>query len=481
MQNQWITVDKEGLAKKLARRGKSFAVFELISNAFDTSAKQCNVLLNKEEGRLYKLTVIDDDPNGFENIADAYTMFGNSNRQHDATKRGRFCQGEKLVLALCKKARISTTSGTVIFYEDGTRQTSKTKRQVGSEFAGYFTLTKEELGEIEKMIKMIIPPLNCLLMFNNVQIPHRKELKVIEETLPTEISDQDGYIRRTSRKTTIRIHDPLPNETAMIYELGIPVVETGDKYHVDVQQKIPLSTDRDNVTPTFLNKIRSIVFNVMHEGLTKDDATSEWVKSGMSHPDANSEAVKHTFELRFGKKTVTYDPSDPEANSRAISEGYTVVSGGSMSRSEWENVKKAEAVKPAGQVTPTPKPFAGGKLIKTVDEQDWTPGMKFADKISRLIASECMDVSNLNVKFVSSKDWKFGGACGSDCVLHLQTANGEDETWLKYPESLFDIVIHELAHVRESDHLSEEYYHTLTEVAGKTIRQASLNPKLFLP
>jgi hypothetical protein len=31
--------------------------------------------------------------------------------------------------------------------------------------------------------------------------------------------------------------------------MGIPVVETGDRWHVDVAQKVPLNFDRDNLPP----------------------------------------------------------------------------------------------------------------------------------------------------------------------------------------------------------------------------------------
>jgi hypothetical protein len=37
---QWFDVDKQGLAKLLERRGKAFAIMELIQNAWDTNAKK---------------------------------------------------------------------------------------------------------------------------------------------------------------------------------------------------------------------------------------------------------------------------------------------------------------------------------------------------------------------------------------------------------------------------------------------------------
>ena len=82
-----------------------------------------------------------------------------------------------------------------------------------------------------------------------------------EETLPTVIADEEGVLRKTNRKTQVRVYEPLPGETAMLYEMGIPVVDTGDRFHIDVGQKVPLNMDRDNVTPAYLRAIRVAVLN----------------------------------------------------------------------------------------------------------------------------------------------------------------------------------------------------------------------------
>jgi len=37
--NTWFEVDKQGLAKILERRGKEFALFELVQNAWDEREK----------------------------------------------------------------------------------------------------------------------------------------------------------------------------------------------------------------------------------------------------------------------------------------------------------------------------------------------------------------------------------------------------------------------------------------------------------
>jgi hypothetical protein len=68
---------------------------------------------------------------------------------------------------------------------------------------------------------------------------------------------------------------------------------------------------------------------------------------------------------------------------RAIRKGFTVVTGGSLSVAEWENVRRTGALKPAGQFTPNPKPFTDDPLAKplkivpltewSLAEQAWVP------------------------------------------------------------------------------------------------------------
>ena len=76
-------------------------------------------------------------------------------------------------------------------------------------------------------------------------------------TLPTEVASADSFLRRINRETTIWLYPVLPGETAMLYEMGIPVVETGNKWHYDFGQKVPLTLDWENVQPSFLRQVRA--------------------------------------------------------------------------------------------------------------------------------------------------------------------------------------------------------------------------------
>lgn len=292
----WFEVDKGGLAKLFERRGKAFVVTEPIQNAWDTNAKHVDVKLVPVPGKPRVLIeVVDDDPDGFANMAHAFTLFAESAKKGDATKRGRFNLGEKLVLALCDEATITSTRGSVHFSAEG-RQESRRKRDQGSSFAGTMRMTREEFAEVLAVVSTLIPPEGVETFINGEPLRARAPLATIEATLPTEIADEEGVLRRRERRTTLRVYEPLSGETASVYELGIPVVETGDRYHVDVGQKVPLSLERDNLPPAYLRSLRVLVLNAMAGRV--EDANAAWVREALGDERASDDAVKRIMDIR---------------------------------------------------------------------------------------------------------------------------------------------------------------------------------------
>ena len=140
---QWFAVDRKGLAKLLERKGKEFVLFELVQNAWDEQTTMVSVTLERIAGtRQARLTVKDDNPEGFRDLTHAFTLFAESEKRYNEKLRGRFNLGEKLVLALCDEASISSTTGTIVFDEDG-RHARRTKTDRGSVFEGTLRQTQE--------------------------------------------------------------------------------------------------------------------------------------------------------------------------------------------------------------------------------------------------------------------------------------------------------------------------------------------------
>lgn len=359
--SEWFNVDKNGLAQQLARRPKSFAVFELIQNAWDSGTSDVVVSLTPVEGKPQAILIVEDFSNeGFIDLDHAYTMFARSSRASDPTKRGRFNLGEKMVLSLCASAEIASTTGSLIFSESGRRR-SKARRDRGTKFTGWISMTRDELAQVEQDVARLIAPVPTT--FNGRTLDQPKLLKTLQAKLPTELADADGAIRRSTRVATIELYSA-DDATGEILELGIPVVEAEIGYRVNVLQKIPLNLDRDNVTPTFLKALRVAVVNAMAEQLPEDVASEPWVMDAIADSRINRDAFAEIQKKRFGDRAVVATPGDPVANAQAEANGFTVIHGGAMSAGAWANARKFESLPAASAVFPTPKPqeLAGRKL-----------------------------------------------------------------------------------------------------------------------
>jgi len=481
----WFDVDRKGLAKLLEKRGKSFIVIELIQNGWDSRASYVDVVLQPISGkpRVY-IKVTDDDPDGFKDLSHAFTLFAESEKKDDPTKRGRFNLGEKLVLSLCHWAKIVSTTGSYEFNEqDGldTRSKSNHRTEKGSYFEGELRMTREEYNEVIRKIDLLIPPVTIKTTINGTELKTRSYLTSFEAALPTEISDEEGNLKKTVRKTAVSIYATNNGEPASVYEMGIPVVETFDKYHVDIGQKIPLNFNRDNITPAYLRTLRTLVFNAMHGFIDKDEANDTWIREATSDERCTTEAIKTAVTCRFGTKAVAYDPSDSEANKLAVSKGYTVISGRSMNQGEWNNIRKAQQsgislALPSGRVTPSPKPFdPNGKPLKILPEEKYTDGIREFIKYTQWISKELIE-ANINITIANDRSWNFSAAYGENRLTVNVSRLGYK--WFENVASIKmnALLIHEFAHEYSGDHLSSKYHDALCTLGARLAEVAANNP-----
>lgn len=348
----WFSVDKAGLAGILERRGKFFAVAELVGNAWDSGATVAEIELEALPNEPYARLAVHDNGEGFADLSHAHTMFAKSSRASKADKRGRFNLGEKLALAVCREAFIATRSGTIRFHRNGdSRRSSETHE--GTSFVAEIRMTRDELADVCDQIKRLIPPVAT--SFNGRQLDRPDSLACFDTKLPTEIADADGQLRRTVRMATVEVYEGIDGR-GEILEMGVPVVETENGYRVNVLQKIPLNMDRDNVTPAFLRAINAALLNELHQHLTPEAAAAPWAQEAAGDSRATPQAVKSVIEKRFGERAVVASPGDPIANARAEAAGFAVIHGGALSGDVWANVRKHELLTPAGLVFPTPRP-----------------------------------------------------------------------------------------------------------------------------
>ncbi|HET6843519.1 MAG TPA: hypothetical protein VFK06_17840 [Candidatus Angelobacter sp.] len=476
---EWINVDLNGLRKLLARRSKEFIVYELVQNAWDEKCSFVSITLSRPQRGTTSLVVADDSPEGFQNLAHAFTLFAGSYKKNSAVKRGAFNAGDKFVLAFCEEASVISTTGGLLFDRTG-RHFIRKRTTKGSEFTGVLKVSLDEWEKMSAAVLRLIPPVRTT--FNGEEVPVRMPLHTFECCLPTVVADDSGSLSRRMRTTDVRVYTPLDGETASLYEMGIPVVETGDKWHVDIQQKVPLNMERDNVPPSFLQTVRVSVLNEMAQHLNKEDATSAWVRGAAGDERMNRDPFNRIIGMRFGDRRVTWDPSDNEANLIATSKGYTVIASSSLSSDEWKNVRRFESSVPAGQVTPSPKPFSpAGIPLQLLAESEKDAAIGQFEEFSRKLGLYLLK-RPINVTFANDSGWKFRGCYGNECLTVNVCALGRGwfrGTTADLLERWIPFLIHELAHDKVRGHLCDDYHVECCRLAGLLARRMHEAPILF--
>jgi hypothetical protein len=94
-----------GLAQILERKGKEFALFELVQNSWDEPGVQKVAVEIAACGRNQARLIVEDDaPEGFKDLSHAFTLFAHSAKTNNPEQRGRFNLGEK-VMAMMEDKR----------------------------------------------------------------------------------------------------------------------------------------------------------------------------------------------------------------------------------------------------------------------------------------------------------------------------------------------------------------------------------------
>lgn len=464
----------KGLRALQNGKPKTFVVRELLQNAFDENITKCNLHLWWDRG-LVTISVEDDSPEGFRDLSDAYTLFKDTYKRSDATKRGRFNLGEKQAFSVCERAEIVTTTGTIIFDKKSGRYQSKVKRDKGSIIRVDVRMKREEFEEVKAFIELILIPKHVHFEYScgnaagtyKAVVMYREPYKTFDAILRTEIQDGEAF-RPTRRKTMVNVHKA--DGAKYLYELGIPVCEIDCDFSIDVQQKVPLSTDRDSVSPAFLKELYALVLNHTYETINDKNAASAWVREAVSSPLVGKEAVKSVVLGRFGEKVVVANPNDPIANDDAIAHGYHVVRGAELNGDEWDSIRRFSAMQSSTQM------FGKGVADSTVVEPN--EAQKRVAAWAKKFFKEFFGTT-LHVQFISSPmatvvaDFRIDSLRFNVPKVRMPWVDGKRPS-----KEIIDLIIHEFGH-RKGMHTQHSYHEALTAMGAWLTIKALDDPKWF--
>jgi hypothetical protein len=395
--------------------------------------------------------------------------------------------GEKLIIAVASYVKIETTKGGIEVVGD-TLTKLRRKREFGTRVEVEFRCNLDQYVELMDQVLLLSPPDHCMTYINDDWIEPRPVLFEFEESLPTVYADEEGNFKRTKRKTIVKVYECEVGsedyrEEPYIYCLGIPIVPAGGdlgRWHYDVQQRVPVNWERNNLPQSYVNAIKVAAINVGYARLDEEDAQKADVKVATADDRIEKEALEHIKVQRYGEKAAVFDPSDTEANKRLVSEGYTLITGGAEPKGFFENNRKHDIVPAAGVLSPSPKPYSeNGRPERVIQPDDWTERMHRMAEFWQGMAGFLIG-RNIRVRYVKEPQVSWTANYGDATVtINLGRLGMKWPGLSKKDPKVLRLMIHELAHERSGDHLSSQYHDGLTELGVKLAKIALEQPDIF--
>ena len=438
-----FAVSAEGMRELHADREPWHLVKELVQNAWDEypEATTCHVYLEPVPNQAAVWVTVEDDGPGFRDIADAYTLMGHTPKRLDPTVRGRFNTGEKELISVAREAEIDTVGRRVIFPREGGRTVRLNRRERGTVVRALLPWTRSQTAELAVMLRRFRPS-ECALVVNGEPVPERQVLVRREAALATVLQTAHGEpMRPTRRHTALDILTPL-DDTAWLYEMGIPVQPIDCAYDIDVQQKVPLPPNRDTVGAAYLQDVYSEALNAVYELMHEDDFAKSWVRAALQDHRIEEPAVRATVSGQYGNRVVTWS-SDRDANIRAAEEGYVVIPRRAMTPEERKTVREHAGLQSASELFPEP----GSKPAETIDYEGDPVLKRFADWVVELATMADMTAS---VQFYEDRTLATAW-CTTDSRTPQVSFNLSklSRQWLaERGHQQIELIIHELGHAQ---------------------------------
>lgn len=455
-------VDAAGFRELHARRPAWRLAMEVVSNALDEpGARLVEVELRRE--RRGVVLVVKDDGNGFASLRDAWTLYGHTPKRSDSTVRGRFNLGEKEVVAVAARGSIETTSGTVTFSRAGRSVHPRRRLERGTVVTLHLPWLRAEADEVEKMLARIIP--NKEVRVNGKEVQPRRPLRERAVSLRTPVLDGDAMVERT-RETSLHIHAP-PGPGGLLFEMGVPVCESGTPFDIDVRQKVPLGPDRESVSPQYLRDVWAETLNAVHLDLNPDQLMEPWVQTALADRRTTEEAVESIKE-RIYRKTLLWS-SDTLANERARGDGWTVLHPRHMAPEVRERLAIPHTTDLFGLTPKTPDPVEPDATMRA-----------FADTVTRL--AQGLGLGSVAVRFYSLRG-AYECASWSGGTVSFNVANLPGDFFDAMGPAQVSLVLHEFAHSAprgpDGEPHGSAFKAELQRLAGRAVELALMEPERF--
>lgn len=472
-QENYFAISKEGLALQQAGKAPWELAREIVANAFDEEVTQVDVMLEQMSPKKVMYTVVDNGP-GFSDLSHAWTLYAPTKKQSNPSVRGRFNFGEKSIICLASSALIETTSGSVHFAQGRRSVLKLAKRDCGTKVVLHLPWNREQVEEVRIALKSLQPPEGVRYTVNLDLVSPQPTVRTISPVeLETQLADDEGVLKSFWRKTGVVLTKPLQG-VPFLKELGIPIMKIDCPYSVDVQQKVPLSVDRDNVKPGYLKDVYAEVLNVcIKDGSMNDENISDpWVRIATTDPRCLPETVQAVKDRRYGQKALLWS-SDVLANERAREAGYTIIHPKTLEGEEKQVFESAGLVHTTKIFGITP-----GKS----EAAEVTPDLERVKDLCIRLGKQLLGI-DVGVRFYKMEN-DYSCAHWSGTVISFNVLQWGELLKAPLTPRLISTIVHEFAHHGPKGPTGEphsrEFWDRYEDLMGRTVLMALEDPKLFV-
>lgn len=143
-------------------------------------------------------------------------------------------------------------------------------------------------------------------------------------------------------------------------------------------------------------------------------------------------------------------------------------------------------MQPAGKVTPSPKPYSeSGSPVDVMPPEKWTDAQRVTVAYTRRLAGTLLDGFVPEILIVRAPRNHFSACYSSSGEFHFNLGK-LGHKWFEAvlngdTDAFHRLLIHELAHHFEKDHLSSGFHEACCRLGAKLTRLALIQPDLFIP
>ena len=310
----WLQISTAGFAALNQSRPQEHLVKELVQNALDAVEESSGTVevAYHHDGRDF-VVACRDTGTGIADLS-ALRVVYLTFKLDSHRKRGRFGRGFKEILSVAQSAKIRSGTGEIHFLEEQglqiTREVLARSPIKGTSIKMTFDWPADLIAKFDPYFSRFLVPDNVTLLLNGRALPHRHVVHEIDATLTTEVYNPESQTwRKPRRKTRIQLVAARADETAFIYEMGIPVAaaEWTVPFHANVLQRVPMNPNRDALASGYAKRLHQACLQTLLPALDPNEATADWV--GAAGAQSGADIQKEIITKVFGATAVRSVPS----------------------------------------------------------------------------------------------------------------------------------------------------------------------------